>query len=171
MDNIEKYETVLERTTNKLSTKNMYKEIIEKLAIAPSSEQFFATLLDIPCSTIQEYYSIPFISTIYTKLRSFQFKIIHNIYYTNEKLYRIGYSNTPDCTFCNNNTENLLHIFVECPKVRSLWKKITSDVLPPYGIKSLSSKDILLGMLLEKENNLINHIIIEVKYYIHVCRL
>jgi len=168
---IEEYKTNLEKITNNLTTKKVYKKIIEKLMTPPTSELFLSTLLDIPCSTIKEYYSIPFTSTIYTKLRSFQFKIIHNIFYTNEKLHRIGYSNTPYCTFCNNETETLLHLFVECVKVRPLWKKIIDELLPPYGINALSSKDILLGIILEKENNVINHIIIEAKYHIHVCRL
>ena len=63
----------------KVTTINIYNKTIEKIRIPPTSECFFSTLLNIPCDTLQEYYGIPFKATIYTKLRSFQLKIIHNI--------------------------------------------------------------------------------------------
>ena len=75
------------------------------------------------------------------------------------------------CTFCKKNTEKLLHLFVDCENIRPLWKQITDELLQPYGIKTLSNKDILLGILVEKQNNVINHIIMEAKYYIYICKL
>ena len=45
-------------------------------------------------------------------------------------------------------------------------------MLPPFGITKLCTKDIILGIKLdEKQNNIINHIILETKYYIYVCKL
>ena len=132
---------------------------------------FLLKLLNIPCNLIKEYYGIPFNTTIYTKLRSFQFKVIHNILYTNEKLHKIGYSDTALCTFCKKETETLLHLFVQCESISPLWKKITDNLLQPYGIETLSNKDILLGILVEKQNNVINHIIMEAKYYIYASKL
>ena len=44
---------------------------------------------------ILKVYCIPFNATIYTKLRSFQFKINHSILYTNEKLHKVKLSDTP----------------------------------------------------------------------------
>ena len=64
-----------------------------------------------------------------------------------------------------------MHLFVDCESIRPLWKQITDELLQPYGIKSLSNKDILLGILVEKQNNVINHIIMEAKYYIYACKL
>jgi hypothetical protein len=52
-----------------------------------------------------------------------------------------------------------------------LWKQIIDELLQPYGIDTLSNKDILLGILVEKKNNVINHIIMEAKYYIYTCKL
>ena len=164
-------ENNLEKYMKKVTTRNFYNKTIEKIRIPPTSECFFSTLLNIPCDTLQEYYGIPFKATIYTKLRSFQFKIIHNILYTNEKLHKIGYSDTSSCTFCKKNTETLLHLFVDCENIRPLWNQISDELLQPYGIKSLSNKDILLGILVEKQNNVINHIIMEAKYYIYACKL
>ena len=56
----------------------------------------------------------PFRTTIYTKFRSFEFKVTHNILYTNEKLHRIGKMNFAQCGFCEQDTETLSHILAEC---------------------------------------------------------
>ena len=141
----------LEKYLKKITTRNIYKEKIENIVIPPTSEHYFSTLLNVPCNIIKDYYGIPFKTTIYTKLRSFQFKVIHNILYTNEKLYKIGYSDTPICTFCKKETETLLHLFVDCEIIMPLWKQIIDELLQPYGIDTLSNKDILLGILVEKK--------------------
>ena len=118
------------------------------------------------------FYELPFRTTIYTKLRSFQFKVIHNILYTNEKLHRIGKKNSPQCSFCEQHPETLAHLLAECTKVKPIWEKIAQEMLPPFGITKLCTKDIILGIKLdEKQNNIINHIILETKYYIYVCKL
>ena len=161
----------MDKYMKKITTRNIYKEKIEKIIIPPTSELFLSKLLNTPCDLIKEHYGIPFNTTIYTKLRSFQFKVIHNILYTNEKLHKIGYSDTALCTFCKKETETLLHLFVQCESISPLWKKITDNLLQPYGIETLSNKDILLGILVEKQNNVINHIIMEAKYYIYASKL
>ena len=45
-------------------------------------------------------YSLPFRSTLDSKTREFQYKILNCIVYTNEKLYRFGLVASPSCTFC-----------------------------------------------------------------------
>ena len=121
---------------------------------------------------MKEYYGIPFRATIYTKLRSFQFKVNHNIIFTNDRLYKIGYVSSDLCTFCNDYSETLCHLFVECNKIKELWSQVTQTLLSPFGIEQLSEKDILLGIICrENQNNVINHILIEVKYYIYMCKL
>ena len=69
----------------KLKSKAVYKYIVQKIIATPSSENFFKSILNINSEDFEQIYSIPFNTTIYTKLRAFQFKINHNILYTNEK--------------------------------------------------------------------------------------
>ena len=155
-----------------ITTKKIYKQIIDTLGIAPTSEQYFRDLLKVSSKEMKEYYCIPFRTTIYTKLRSFQFKINHNIIYTNDKLHKIGYTSSDMCALCNKHTETLTHLFVDCEKVKPLWSQIINNLLPPYGIKTLTRKDILLGVILkENQNSVINHILLEAKYYIYICKL
>ena len=92
--------------------------------------------------------------------------------YTNEKLYKVKISDTSLCTFCKNETETLAHLFADCNKVTKIWKEVTEKLLQPFGVKSLSKKEIILGFdTTANQNEIINHIILEVKYYIYVCKL
>ena len=75
-----------------------------------------------------------------------QFKILHFILVTKEKLLQWGLAQDDICTFCEEEIETLPHIFVEC--------EVT--------------KEILLGT--ENKNSvIINVLIILVKYYIYKC--
>ena len=51
-------------------------------------------------------YRLPYHATIESKLQSFQFKVNHNIYYTNEKLHMVKMSDTPLCAFCKKENEH-----------------------------------------------------------------
>ena len=92
--------------------------------------------------------------------------------YTNEKLHKVKLSDTPMCTFCNNEIETLLHLFIECNKVVNIWQKVIENLLQPFGVSSLTKEQIVLGVeTTAEQNEIINHIILEVKYYIYMCKL
>ena len=55
-------------------------------------------------------YSSPFRSTLESKTREFQYKILNCIVYTNEKLYRFGLVASPSCTFVRKQ-QNLSSIY------------------------------------------------------------
>ena len=145
--------------------------MIDKIKTAPTSKLFLQNKFNIAKSEMKIYYSIHFQSTIYTKLRSFQFKINHNILYTNQKLHQQGIVDSPLCGQCNSNNEieNLTHLFVDCDSLKPLWNKIQEDMLPPFGINKLSAKYIILGIIREERtNSIVNHIVLEAKYYIYM---
>merc|ERR1711862_893224 len=126
--------------------------------------------LDIESEYFEQIYSIPFNATICTKLRAFQFKINHNILYTNEKLHRIKISESPLCTFCNNETETLEHLFVDCDVVANVWQEVLENLLQPFGVTNLTKSEVILGFITtNQQNSVINHIILETKYFIYVC--
>ncbi len=92
--------------------------------------------------------------------------------YTNEKLHRIKIVESPVCSLCNEEIETLTHLFVDCCKVKHIWENVIEHLLHPYGVTNLTKKDIVLGFdTKEKQNNVINHIILETKYYVYVCKL
>ena len=111
-------------------------------------------------------------ATIYTKLRAFQFKINHNTLYTNEKLHKVKLAKSPLFTFCNNEIETLEHLFVECDDVKNICQKVITNLLQSFGITNLTKHHIIIGIITsDRQNTIINHINLETKYYINVCKL
>ena len=172
LDDIGKFGKKQQDEIKKLKSKTVYNKIIQKITIPPSSETFFKENFDVSNEDFERIYSLPFKATIYTKLRAFQFKINHNILYTNEKLHRIKISESPSCSLCNEEIETLAHLFVDCRKVQIIWNNVIEHFLQPFGVSHLTKKEIVLGFdTKDHQNNVINHIILETKYYIYLSKL
>ena len=67
-------------------------------------------------------YTLIFLCTNESKLRVFQFKLVHRKLATNYFLFKIGIK----CSFCKESLETLLHLFWECPFVKSFWNEISN---------------------------------------------
>ena len=57
-----------------------------------------------------------------TKLRNFQFKLLHGRILTNSFLHKIGIKNRNNCTFFEVERETLFHLFWCCRIVQGFWK-------------------------------------------------
>ena len=97
-----------------------------------------------------------------------QFKILHFILVTKEKLLQWGLAQDDIklCTFCEEEIETLPHIFVECEVIKLFWSTMYQWIYQKKHIHFiLSTKEILLGT--ENKNSvIINVLIILAKYYI-----
>ena len=83
------------------NSKSIYNKLLKTIIERPTAEARLNTLYAIDPEHIEKVYKLPFLVTIETKLRSFQFKFNHLIYYTNKTLFdRKMISDTPLCTFC-----------------------------------------------------------------------
>ena len=105
-------------------------------------------------------------------LRSFQYKVLNSILYTNELLCKIGYVSNPNCSFCEQTIETISHIFFYCSFAISFWKKVYEQILNK--LKSCKSptpeyRDIILGFS-EEKMDLLNYILILGKSYLWTCR-
>jgi len=60
-------------------------------------------------------------TTTDTRLRWFQFRILHKILPTQKSLCLMKIVDSSQCTFCQNEEETLDHLFWECNKVQSFW--------------------------------------------------
>ena len=73
-----------------------------------------------------EIYSLSFKLSLETKIREFQYKVLNNIVFTNEKLFKIKMIDSPQYTFCKNEIESLEHLFYNCQITRSFWVALRS---------------------------------------------
>ena len=61
-----------------------------------------------------EMYSLSFKVSVETEIGEFQYKVLNNIVFRNEKLFKIKMIHSPQCTFCKNEIESLEHLFYNC---------------------------------------------------------
>ena len=59
-----------------------------------------------------------------TKLRKFQFKLLHRRIPTNDFLARIGAKESPICSFCNEDPESLHPPLWSCSKTKFFWDRL-----------------------------------------------
>ena len=144
-----------------------YATMISSKARPPNG--FKKLIADFELSNVQEIFSIPYLAASETYVWSLQYRVLNFILFTNDKLFKIGLSNSDKCSFCGTCTENLYHLFFNCSSVQAFWNVFTLwwfDLSGEY--LTLSLKDIMVGLLQRKD--LLNYLIILGKLTIWECR-
>ena len=59
-----------------------------------------------------------------TRILEFQYKVLHRRIAETDFLTKIGKRDNPNCSFCNEEQEKLLHLFWSCPKVVTFWHEL-----------------------------------------------
>ena len=129
-----------------LTCKTIYKSLIDCQNFPPPTAEKRLIECGFDTHERQKIYSLPFLVTKEIKLSIFQFKIIHNILYTNCILYKMKKVQDPHCPFCTDQTVG--HLFVSCPISSSFW----SDFIKwyhsvPKKTLSLSKNEIIYRVL------------------------
>ena len=121
----------------------------------------------------QSVFSLPFRVTK-VKLSVFQFKIIHNILYTNNILYKMKRKNHPYCPFCTNIEQTIAHLFFTCSVAELFWSEFTTlyNSLSEKKKLALSKTEIIYGVLDDWSSCLtLNHLILIGKYFLYTNAL
>ena len=111
-----------------------------------------------------------------TKLITFNFKFLHRRISTNNFLKKIGLLDSEKCTFCENETEKLPHLFWTCPKTKVFWTnfKVWLQSCQVIAKETPLEPVIALGLRPEldgSKNKLqINFCCLNAKYHIWLCR-
>ena len=98
----------------KLSSKELYSLLISAKTHQPTSQKHFDNLFSNVELPWKEIYLNARKATANSHLRSFNYKIINNVLYMNEKLFQFGKTQSPLCSFCHNEAEIILHVFNKC---------------------------------------------------------
>ena len=105
-------------------------------------------------------------------LRSFQYKIINNILFLNEKLFVFGLSTTSSCSFCNSFNENITRLFCDCTITQCLQKKLQLKLKDDITLLPLTPQAVIFGFVeADGQSYLIqNNILLIWKLYIYKSR-
>ena len=121
-----------------------------------------------------DVYILPYKLTKDTKLRWFQYRLIHRIISTNTFLSLIGVRDNNTCSFCNNFPETLIHLFWDCQIIKDFWRNLEewlkSECVHICNIQ-LTKNDIFL-QIQEKQrtDNILNLIVLLAKVYIYKAK-
>ena len=155
-----------------VSSRQVYQFFLERKQIPPTAKQ---KLQDKYSDTIVDWekvFSLAFNVTLESKLREFQYKILNCILYTNEKLFRLGLTDSPCCTFCQEDIESIEHLLFSCKVSFEFWQHVSSW-LRDNGIQinTLKETDLIFGKFDATDDfTLINHMLLMGKFYLYSSR-
>ena len=154
------------------SSKNNIKETLKIHPVKHSSVNKWNLIY--PNLNWSKIYFICHKTTIDTKLRWFQLRLLYRILPTNRYLKIRKINNSDLCNLCNNDIENIEHMLYDCPFVMNFWRNISEKFirkLPHASALNLSKELIIFGC---KENVItdkpMNLFLLCAKYYIYSCR-
>ena len=99
-------------------------------------------------------------------LKDFQFKINNKILVTKTFLHKIRKVEDNLCSYCKREPETILHLFVQCGKVKEFWQSLHIWLMPNVNISiNLDKKGILSSY--QGKCILKNYIMVVAKHYIY----
>ena len=155
--------------------KKIYQHLIEKKASIPFKSQNKWLAEEIIAENLnvnwKNTYSVAFLCTKETKLREFQFKLLHRRIATNDFLHKIGLKPNDSCTFCGETIESLIHLFWKCKHTRTFWGETHQWICQNINKKHHLLCSLILGIVDAMGDLLLHHALLIARYYIHTCRL
>ena len=107
-----------------LTSKCIYMHIVNKIATVPTAQRWFKKNLK-PEQYQDSYdfdwnkiYMLPRKSTPDSRTCVFQYRLLSNVLYINNQLFKMKLVETPLCSLCNNFTESALHFFLNVVQLK-----------------------------------------------------
>ena len=158
---------------SEVSSKKLYEAFRNKKQVPPTAQTKLKEKFPHFSVDWREIYSLPFTVTIETKIREFQYKILNNIIYTNQKLFKLKMIESPLSTSCKRETESLEHLFFNCYVTKFFWEAFCFWLIEcSISLQPLTLTDTVFGIFnVEKDFDILNHLVLVAKLYIYKCKL
>ena len=111
---------------NKLTSKELYLILIDANTVKPTAQDYFENLFESSDFNWKKIYFLIRNTTLDTKARMFQYKVLHNTLYVNKMLFKFGKVISPRCSFCKLHEETIMHLFYDCLIVKRIWNQLKS---------------------------------------------
>ena len=157
----------------KLTIKMAYSIMIEnKLQWQTRIREFYGDLYNINAEEWRGFFLNYRKSTISNHLKDFQYKILNGYLALNPLLQKMHVKDSSKCSFCHQEKETIAHIFFTCKYTKIILESF--DIwIAVSGINgfNISEKNIIFGVNTGVSNkDLLNMLLIFLKYYIYRCR-
>ena len=130
------------------SSKHIYRSFLTKKQTTPIAKDREKLSAKYHHLTIdwKRVYLLSCRTTLETKLREFQFKILNRIVFTNEKLFRFDMAESDKCALCQTEVESIEHLLFSCKISSVFWKHVLywlrdNNII----VESLKGEDIIIG--------------------------
>ena len=135
--------------------------LLKQLVKPPTAQKSLERMLGLENVDWSRIYLLPRATTIESSLRSFQYKILNNTLYLNERQFKLKAVESPQCSLCKQFKGSVLHLFCTCSVTRNLWAKFC--VWASNANISLTSEEL-------QDQAIVNHLILLFKRYIYLKR-
>lgn len=167
--NYDPNQPVLNRQNNLLFNKTSIKSarqfreyIVEEKYTTPRSINFWRDMFGI--NVDQSHWNLAKNVTQESRLRELHWKILHTIYPTNVLLYKIGIRDSVRCPFCPTEIDYVEHFFVNCKKIKVLWRYVEQIIYEKYKIRIVFGVEHILCGYINGADSIkckyINHLIL-----------
>ena len=160
-------------TVQKVTSKELYWILITTVKYKPTSQKYFEKKFTDLSLDWKEIYMIPRIVSSNTYMRYFQYKVLNNTLFLNKKLFLFKKSNSPLCSFCNEEDETVFHLYFYCPNVRNIWNQLDFYLAEDFLLAPQTLQAAVFGFS-EKDNTekviLYNHLFLIFKLYVYRSR-
>ena len=156
----------------KLNSKELYWIQLTRDFCKPTSQIYFEKHFN-DCVLDWKYiYVLPRIVTSDPYTRYFQYKVLNNVLYLNEKLFFFGISETSQCSFCNQNNETIEHLFCHCFVTKALWNGLNTLSENHLSLYGLTPKAAFFGFTEKNLDDTIlqNHLLLVFGIYLYKSR-
>ena len=154
--------------TSPKEEKHIYKILIQNSDIPACQTKWNSEFCNIDWKNVHE---LVFNLTKDTYIRWFQCRIVHRILGTKSLMLKMKIVANNLCTFCNNEVENIMHLFWYCPYSQEIVKFVVETIhrrRPSITIQ-ITCQDLILGITTTKMNDL-NIVCLKIKRYIFNCQ-
>ena len=155
-----------------ITSKIAYQKFLKPLLRSPIAQKSLEKAFHLNNVNWSKIYLLPRVTTTESSARSFQYKILNNTLYSNERLLKFNIVNSPLCLLCKQENESVIHLFVICPEAGSLWDQLSTwtsskNITLP---SNLVPQVVILSVWDEKMQNLtlVNHLTLIFKRYIYL---
>ena len=109
--------------------------------------------------------------TINSKLRSLQYRILHYAIVCNKELKMWNIKDCDLCSFCNLETENMIHLFAESKETAKIIEHV-KNVVVKYNnqhiiVEKPTKTQIIMNNAVQPANSLYNFVLLAAKSYIY----
>ena len=168
-------EQMLELTQTKKFVSLTYCELINSNYAIDSSAKKWAKILkekfdyDRHQRSFVEIYRI----TNIVKLRSFQYRLLHNTVFCNNVLYHWKIKDSKICELCKTEPQNIEHLLWNCVIVRKIWTELENyfnDECNLTNVLTINFPNIVYNQIHPKKGHVTNFITLVVKQFIYRCK-